>query len=690
MNFDQLIQEIMKHAKISRDELMARINQKREELGALVTPEGLAMIVGRELGVELKQKEVKPRELKIGDLVPGMSNVDLLARVIRIYEPRSFPRWDGSLGHVAGMVLQDESGSIRAVLWDNKASLVGSGAVQKGDAIRIKGAYVQERANGQAELHIGARSSVEVTKEPTVDSRLPPLKESTVKIAELKQGLKEVDVLGRVVAVSEIKTFDRSDGTTDKVASLVLMDETGKIRVSLWGEKAELTKELRRGDVIMVENASVRVGLHGKPELNVGGTSRVLVSPDSPQVKKLPEIVERLLKLEELETDMPSIDVVARVRRKFPVLEFKRDDGSKGRVASLVLEDETSLAKASFWDNASEVAERVVVGDVLLLRGAYTKTGLTGKPEIHVGRSTKIEINPPNMEVGRLKPSKVMIGELEPGMDALEVLGRVIEVGTLREFTKEGEKGKVITLSIGDRTGVIRTSLWHEHAEKAKSLKTGDVIILRNAYTTVGLFGQTELHVGRAGEIEINPPVDEEIPPAEVLSMVSASPEIKTIQEIDKPNVRVRVRGTIVRVLRRRPTFDVCPICGRSLGSVDTNLFCEECGKVVSPERRVVLSVILDDGTGSMRAVFFGKVAEELAGMESKRIFETYRSNSGEFHRKLGLEGREVTLTGVTRYDKYSDQLELRVSAMESPDAREEANRLLEKVKVGKNRSTGR
>ena len=53
MNFDQLIQEIMKHAKISRDELMARINQKREELGALVTPEGLAMIVGRELGVEL-------------------------------------------------------------------------------------------------------------------------------------------------------------------------------------------------------------------------------------------------------------------------------------------------------------------------------------------------------------------------------------------------------------------------------------------------------------------------------------------------------------------------------------------------------------------------------------------------------------------------------------------------------------
>ena len=680
VDFDRVVSEITRQTGMRREEVLARIREKEREFGSCVTPEGLAKMVATELGVRLPGEKLKPREMTLRDLVPGMSNVNLLARVVRVYEPRSFSRWDGSVGKVASLLLQDATGVLRASLWDEKASLVEKGAIQKGDLLRIGAAYVQEDQRGEPELRISARSSVEVVRDPELERRFPAPPDSPVRISDLREGQREVDLVARVAAVGEVRTFERPDGTTDKFSSLILLDETGKIKVSLWGEKAELVRNLRRGEVVKLENAQVRMDPSGKPYLRVGSGGRILPAPDSPRASQLPEVDGKLLRLEEVEAGMPWVEVAARVRRKFPEREFRRPDGSVGRVASVLLEDGTALVRASFWNGAVEMAGRMKVGDVVLLRGAYTKEGPAGKPELHLGRSASVELNPPGVEVEEFRPRRLRVGELEPGMDGVEVVGRVVEVGEVKEFVREGKRGKFASLILGDRTGKVRVLLWQEHAERVP--RVGEVVLLRNAYTPLGT--PLELHLGRMGQLEVNPEVEEELPPAEVLARLSWSPETREIGEIQEPNLQVRVRGTIVRVIRRRPIFDLCPLCGRTLGTVDTSLLCEECGKVVSPEHRAVLNLILDDGTGTIRAVLFGRAAEELAGMSSARLFEEYRrtQNLGEFYRLLGLEGREVILSGTTRRDEYLDQLELRVTSVEFPDAREEAERLLEKVKV--------
>ncbi len=678
--FDRVVEEITKQKGLSREEVMARIREKEREFGSISTPEGLARMVAAELGVRLSGEPLKPREITLRDLVPGMSNVSLLARVVRVYEPRSFPRWDGSVGRVASLLLQDGTGTLRASLWDSKVSLVEEGTIQKGDLLRIGGAYVQEGRGGEPELKLSARSSVEVVRDPSLERKFPPPEEQPVRISELGRGHREVDLVGRVAAVGEVRTSERPDGTAEKFASLVLLDETGKVKTLLWGEKAELVKDLRRGEVIKLENAQVRVDSRGKPYLSVGAGGRVIPSPKSPRVSQLPEVDGKLLKLEEVEPGMPWVEVAARVRRKYQVREFGRPDGSVGRVLGALLEDETGLVKVSFWDGAVERAEKLEEGDVVLLRGAYTKEGSSGRPELHVGRSASVEVNPPGVEVGEFGIRRLKIGELEPGMDGLEVVGRVVEAGEVREFQREGRKGKFASLILGDRTGKVRVLLWQEHADRAP--RVGEVVLLRNAYTPWS--SPLELHLGRRGELEVNPPVEEELPPADILSRVSPAPETREIEEIQEPNLQVRVRGTIVQVIRRRPVFDLCPLCGRTLGTVDTSLMCEECGKVVSPEHRAVLNLVVDDGTGAIRAVLFGRAAEELVGMSSARIFEEYRrfQNLADFYRTLKLEGREVILSGTTRRDEYREQLELRVTSVEFPNARMEAERLLEKVKV--------
>jgi replication factor A1 len=682
MGFEEIVHKILEHTKISHDDLMARIKQKQDELKGFVTPEGAAAILAREFGVELERKEPEVRALKIDDLTPGMSNVDIVGRVVRIYEPRSFQRMDGSEGRVASLLLQDQTGEIRIVLWDDKVSALSE--IKKGIPAQIRGAYVKQGIDQKPEINVGPRASVIVDPDDPRVNELPPMPETKVKLADLKPD-SEVDVLGRVAAVSEPRAFERPDGSKGKVATLMLLDATGLVRVSLWDEKADRARDLKRGDVVKLENAQVKRGLHEKPELQLGRRGRMIFDPPDPEVAELPQVTERLLKIEGIEADMPMLDFVARVRRKFPPQEFKRDDGTPGRVMAIILADETGTIRTSFWNGGVDLAQKLSVGDVVLLRNAYTRVGLAGKPEVHVGRSTEIEVNPAGITVGELKPSRIKLGELEPGMDALETVGRVTEVQEPREFTRvDGTKGKVATLVIGDQTGSSRVSLWQEHANKAQQIKVGDIIRLSNCYSTVGLLGQPEIHVGREGELEVNPAITEELPQADVLKMVVAAPERASIGSLQRERMQVQIRGTIIRVFHRRPLFDICPLCGRSLGSIDTSLMCEQCGKVVTPEHRVVISLVVDDGTGNIRAVLFGQVAEKLLGKSAQEVFELFKQipNLEELYGKFNLVGREVLLAGSTRYDKYFDQLELRVRDVQVPDPRKEARRLLESIKA--------
>jgi replication factor A1 len=103
----------------------------------------------------------------------------------------------------------------------------------------------------------------------------------------------------------------------------------------------------------------------------------------------------------------------------------------------------------------------------------------------------------------------------------------------------------------------------------------------------------------------------------------------------------------------------------------------------VSPEHRVVLSFLLDDGTGNVRIALFGEVAERLLGMDVNQIFQKFKETPdlAEFYDGLGLLGRELLVSGVARHDKFTNQLELRGHEVKTPEPREEIQLLLQSIK---------
>ncbi|MEM3401823.1 MAG: DUF2240 family protein, partial [Candidatus Hadarchaeales archaeon] len=436
MEFDEIVGRILeKNSSLTYDELMQRIKRKQEELKNLITPEGAAIIIAHELNVDLGTQPPQIVPLYIEDLAPGMSRVDVVGRVVRVVGPKDFAKQTGRGGSRGVLWLMDKTASIRMVLWDEKTQLLREKKIEKGDVIRVRNGYVKMGVDGRPELLLGKRGTIEIigAQDDPRAAEVPPLPAGHMKISEIREGAGEVDVVGRVVSVGSVKTFER-EGGEGKVASLIISDGSEWIRVSLWDEWAEFVGQLRTGDAVKIENASVRIGLGNRVELSLGTGGRII--KDHPEALKIPERPREYLKVNELDVKMPSVNFAGRVVRKLPPVDFQRRDGSRGRVMSAILMDETGIIRASFWDSAAATVENVKAGDVVLIENGYTKPGVGNAVEIHAGKNATVKINPPGIDVGPPIEKKVKISEIGPNACGLVVAGRVIEVTPLREFEK--------------------------------------------------------------------------------------------------------------------------------------------------------------------------------------------------------------------------------------------------------------
>lgn len=87
-----------------------------------------------------------------------------------------------------------------------------------------------------------------------------------MKIGELRAGMRNVSVVGKVESVGQPRTVNLRAGGTNTVADAVISDESGQIKLSLWGD--EISK-VQAGDRVSVENGYIGT-FRGENSLSVG------------------------------------------------------------------------------------------------------------------------------------------------------------------------------------------------------------------------------------------------------------------------------------------------------------------------------------------------------------------------------------------------------------------------------------
>lgn len=240
-----------------------------------------------------------------------------------------------------------------------------------------------------------------------------------------------------------------------------------------------------------------------------------------------------------------NVTVMGRVARVYPVKTFTRPNGTEGKVARLLIADKTGTLRVVLWDEKTSLAEPggIERGQIIKVSHGYTRKGLDGKLELHVGMRSEVQVSPPDAVESEylpaLSPKITKIQELKSDMRDVDVLARIVHAGEVREFKRSsGETGQVSTLLIKDETGTISLNLWDEKAALSKQPRPGDIVLAEGTYTRER-FGNLKLNMGRRGNLRLNPKLAEieKLPPYEETTM-----KISEIREEDGP---VTVEGTI-------------------------------------------------------------------------------------------------------------------------------------------------
>jgi len=87
-----------------------------------------------------------------------------------------------------------------------------------------------------------------------------------MNISELKTGMRNVSVTGKVDSVGEPRTVNLKSGGTNTVADAIISDESGTIKLSLWGEDIN---KIQAGDRVSIENGYINT-FKGENSISVG------------------------------------------------------------------------------------------------------------------------------------------------------------------------------------------------------------------------------------------------------------------------------------------------------------------------------------------------------------------------------------------------------------------------------------
>ncbi|MBY8986818.1 MAG: hypothetical protein KGD61_00060 [Candidatus Lokiarchaeota archaeon] len=219
--------------------------------------------------------------------------------------------------------------------------------------------------------------------------------EFTIDVSELKEEMRNIVLLGKILQIYELREFSRKDGTVGKVGSFLLGDVSQEIKIILWDDKVDIVKNefFRVDEIIRIIGAYSKKGRNDNLEVHLGKRGKIVLSPEIANKKmKLrldsinPNIPSKKDSVTKSETKIKDLvekfNYITHLRGQIQIEVFKeitKKSGEKTFLLKLLLSDGSTTIRVIIWGmNAIEClkiindSNDVVISNVSVKRNKYT------------------------------------------------------------------------------------------------------------------------------------------------------------------------------------------------------------------------------------------------------------------------------------------------------------------------------
>jgi replication factor A1 len=218
--------------------------------------------------------------------------------------------------------------------------------------------------------------------------------EFTIELSEVKEEMRNIVLVGKVLQIYEPREFSRKDGSTGRIVSFLFGDGSQKIKVILWDDKVDLVRNeyFKVNELIRIIGGYCKKGRNDKLEVHLGKRGKVILSPEitNKELKLRLDNIRDNIQSKSDSKKKSSITIkdlverfnyITRIQGQIQIDVFKevtKKSGEKTFLLKLLLRDDSATIRVIIWGmNAIECLKiindnaTVVISNVSVKQNQY-------------------------------------------------------------------------------------------------------------------------------------------------------------------------------------------------------------------------------------------------------------------------------------------------------------------------------
>ena len=392
MKTDAYLTKIVHDTGLTRNEIQKLVEDKKGEFEGLISDEGALFLVAKAFGVDVSNENtdiLNEIDIHISDIKSNMKNITLIGRIKDIYKIYEFNKDNNEKGYVGSFLLHDPTGEMRITLWNEHVNIFSNDNFKKNELVKILNSYTKDGRFG-TEIHVGSFGKVILAPDDVDYKKYPKIKEKFIKVEAINKNLKSLSIEGKLIKKFPVKNFTKSSGETGSLESIILMDNTGTIRVNFWDENIDKIDDFKQGDYLSITNLRPRQSNLEPNLINLNATRLTIISE----------------KEEKLKLDIELSNCIKDLQNKSNLVSFKGiitsiDDiktvilksGNEIDLLGFIVSDDTDFIRVAVWgEKAKDLSQELCNEMGLIIKNALVrKNNYSGRKEISLIEDSIIE-----------------------------------------------------------------------------------------------------------------------------------------------------------------------------------------------------------------------------------------------------------------------------------------------------------